>query len=132
MQHLGLIDHMSLLENVLLPTIPLGQPRDRQEHAMVLLKQFGLDNRSGSDVAELSGGQRQRGALARALVTNPEVLLLDEPTAHVDAENASAILDLLVTQRDEGRTLLIATHDPRIFEDARVDRILTMTDGRLQ
>lgn len=131
-QELALIPHMSLLENVLLPTVPLGgATRAQRERALELLGAFGLADRIATTVEKLSGGERQRGAIARALVLDPEVLLLDEPTAHVDAENAARVLDLLAAQRDAGRAVLASTHDPRLAEDPRVDRVLTMELGAL-
>lgn len=131
-QELALIPHMSLLENVLLPCVPLGgASRAQRERALSLLETFGLADRASTTIERLSGGERQRGALARALVLDPEVLLLDEPTAHVDADNAARILELLASQRDAGRAVLASTHDPRLAEDGRVDHVLTMSQGEL-
>lgn len=130
-QELALIPHMSLLENVLLPMVPEGKVESSVDRARGLLAQVGLEDRADSPVERLSGGQRQRGAIVRALVHAPEVLLLDEPTAHVDAENAEAIVSILVSLRDEGRTIVASTHDPRLVEHAGVDRVVGMRDGAL-
>jgi len=130
-QELALIPRMSLLENVLLPMVPEGRVEASMERARGLLAQVGLDDRADSPVERLSGGQRQRGAIVRALVHAPEVLLLDEPTAHVDAENAEAVLSILASLRDEGRTIVASTHDPRLVEHAGVDRVVAMRDGAL-
>ncbi|MCA9612600.1 MAG: ATP-binding cassette domain-containing protein [Sandaracinus sp.] len=131
-QELQLVRGMSLIENVLLPFAPSGGAgKDDVARADGLLDRFGLKAKRNVRVEKLSGGERQRGALARGLVLEPEVLLLDEPTAHVDADNASRILDLLAEEKSRGRAVLATTHDPRLSEDARVDRVLSMSAGRL-
>jgi putative ABC transport system ATP-binding protein len=131
-QELALVSDMTLSENVLLPLVPTGgaTPAERAR-AEGLLERFGLASRVRTIAGRLSGGERQRGALVRALVRDPAVLLLDEPTAHLDAANAAELVALLASLRDEGRTIVCATHDPRLAEDARVDRAVQMADGRL-
>ena len=132
-QQLALIGRMTLLENVLLPFTPGGGPSAEDvTRARALLARFGLEALAESRIDRLIGGERQRGALARALVLQPEVLLLDEPTAHVDADNAATILTLLAEERDRGRAILTTTHDPRVSGDARVDRVIRMRDGALE
>ena len=131
-QDLALIQGMTLLENVLLPLTPRGGARKEDvTRAEALLERFGLLDKRDRRVERLSGGERQRGAIARTLVLEPPILLLDEPTAHLDSENAAAIVDALVELRDDGKTVVAATHDARLAEDGRVDRSLTMRDGRL-
>jgi putative ABC transport system ATP-binding protein len=131
-QDLALIPGMSLLENVLLPLAPLGGPAAvHRKRAADLLLRFGLAERSGTRIERLSGGERQRGALARALILDPAVLLLDEPTAHLDAENVRTVVDHLVSLRKDGRTIVVATHDPRLAADARVDRVVDIADGKI-
>jgi len=131
-QDLALIQGMTLLENVLLPLTPRGGARKEDvTRAEALLERFGLLDKRERRVERLSGGERQRGAIARTLVLEPPILLLDEPTAHLDSENAAAIVDALVELRDDGKTVVAATHDARLAEDGRVDRSLTMRDGRL-
>ncbi|MBX3250611.1 MAG: ATP-binding cassette domain-containing protein [Myxococcales bacterium] len=132
-QELQLIRRMSLLENVLLPLVPSGGARmTHVERAERLLERFGLAEKRDVGVERLSGGERQRGALARALVLEPEVLLLDEPTAHVDAENAARVVDLLAEEKAAGRAILATTHDPRLADDPRVDRAVVMEAGQLR
>jgi putative ABC transport system ATP-binding protein len=131
-QAFALIPEMSLLENVLLPLVPTGEAtRAAAARATTLLERFGIGDLAERRVRTLSGGERQRGALARALVTEPRVLLLDEPSAHLDRESTATLLDALVALRGEGRTILVATHDPRVIDDARVDLALRIEDGRL-
>ncbi len=129
-QELSLIEGMSVRENVLLPLVPLGGARkEHRERAEALLNRFGLGDRIDSAPERLSGGQRQRAAIARALILAPPVLLLDEPTAHLDSANAGEVVDVLTELRDEGTTVVAATHDPRLADDPRVDRVITMRDG---
>ena len=131
-QELSLIPRMSLLENILLPLVPEGGGGEAAvERALALLKRVGLDDRAHSSVERLSGGERQRGAIVRALIGSPQVLLLDEPTAHVDAENARIIIRILAELRDEGRTVVASTHDPRFAEDPAIDRSVAILRGRL-
>lgn len=131
-QELGLVPAMTLEENLLLPLVPTGGATP-SERARIdsLLERFGLVARRGARASTLSGGERQRGAIVRALVRDPAILLLDEPTAHVDAEAATAILDHLATLTAEGRTIVTTTHDPRLTSHAGVTRALQMRDGRL-
>lgn len=129
-QELALVEGMSVRENLLLPFAPLGGARAEDiDRASSLADRFGVTDKLDASVELLSGGERQRAAIVRALVTEPAALLLDEPTAHLDVENARAVVDLLVALRDEGRAVVAATHDPRLYEDGRVDRVVTMVDG---
>lgn len=131
LQDLALIPGMTALENVLLPFVPDGiRPADRAR-AHACLERFGLGARAESSAARLSGGERQRVAIARALVRDPAVLFLDEPTAHVDADAANTLATELLRLRDEGRTLLVSTHDPRLLDRPGADRILALDRGRL-
>ncbi|WP_053238739.1 ABC transporter ATP-binding protein [Sandaracinus amylolyticus] len=131
-QELALVPDMTLDENVLLPLVPTGgATRDERARATSLLERFGLASKAKARASKLSGGERQRGAIVRALVRDPRVLLLDEPTAHLDAANATEVVALLAALRDEGRAIVCATHDPRLADDPRVDRAIAMADGRL-
>jgi putative ABC transport system ATP-binding protein len=131
-QELALLPGTTLRENVLLPLVPEGGPTPAQRgHVDALLARFELTALADTRVERLSGGERQRGALARALVCAPPVLLLDEPTAHLDAARVRDVIALLAALRDEGRTIVATTHDPRLADDSRVDRVLTLLDGRL-
>jgi putative ABC transport system ATP-binding protein len=131
-QELALVTDMTLIENVLLPLVPTGGASAAEKaRADALLERFGLAGRRASRASQLSGGERQRGAIVRALVRDPPILLLDEPTAHLDAANAADVVALLAALRDEGRAIVCATHDPRLAEAPQVDRTLTLTDGRL-
>lgn len=131
LQELALLPAASLLDNVLLPFVPDGIRAEDRTRALAWLDRFGLASRAATPAGRLSGGEKQRAAIARALVREPAVLLLDEPTAHVDAETAQTLVDALARLRDEGRAVLVATHDPRVYDDARIDRTLVLDRGRL-
>lgn len=131
-QELALVPDMTLIENVLLPLVPTGgASASEKARALALLDRFGLAARAAERAARLSGGERQRGAIVRALVRDPAILLLDEPTAHLDLANAREVVTSLAALRDEGRAIVCATHDPRLADDRRVDRAIAIADGRL-
>jgi putative ABC transport system ATP-binding protein len=132
-QELALIPEMSVLENVMLPLVPDGGGGEEDEsRALASLAALGITREKAlSRASRLSGGERQRAAIVRALVREPKLLLLDEPTAHLDAENAAAIAKLLLAEKARGRTIVASTHDPRLAEAEGIDRALEMRDGRL-
>ena len=124
---------MSCFENVEFPLLINPRPitvAERRERVMNLLKEVGLDKHANHRPDELSGGQRQRVAIARALVTQPALVLADEPTANLDTKTALSIIDLMLKLNQElSTTFLFSTHDDRILNKAR--RILHITDGRI-
>jgi len=129
-QEFNLIMDLSLMENVMLPLYPTGMRySEMRSRASLILGRFGLSDRAGHSARSLSGGQKQRLAIARALVNDPEVLLLDEPTAHLDTGHSEELLKILTSLRDDGRTIIIATHDPIVYEKGFVDRMFEMRDG---
>lgn len=127
-----LLPQCTLLENVLLPALAsknAGQPA--AQHAEELLTYMGIWSLRNNKPGELSGGECQRAAVARALVNKPDLLLADEPTGSLDAENASMLVDLLVRiNHDMGVTMVIATHAPEVAR--QMDRVCLISDGRLQ
>jgi putative ABC transport system ATP-binding protein len=132
-QGLALVPEMSVLENVLLPLVPDGGTgKDDEQRALASLAKMGLDRgKALARASTLSGGERQRAAIVRALVREPKLLLLDEPTAHLDRQNAEELLALLEAQKAAGRTLVISTHDPRVVECKGIDRTIEMRDGAI-
>jgi putative ABC transport system ATP-binding protein len=131
-QDFALIEGMTVLDNVLLPLVPPGQvdaKSTRRAHEM--LERLGIGSLARATVAGLSGGERQRVALARARVVAPSVLLLDEPTSHLDASLARDLLDDLDALRDDGAAVLLASHDPRIGDDPRITRRFELENGVL-
>ncbi|MFC7532997.1 ABC transporter ATP-binding protein [Actinoplanes sp. GCM10030250] len=129
-QRFHLLPALTALDNVIAPVLPFRTGFDKRQRALDLLKVVGLEDRAGALPSQLSGGQQQRVAIARALINRPRLLLADEPTGNLDSRNGAAIVDLLLTLRDEhDATVVIATHDPGIAE--RCDTALHMRDGRL-
>lgn len=129
-QRFNLIRGLTALENVMLPAYPLGRPhRELLGAARTLLARFGMDAQAEHRVEWLSGGEAQRTALARALINDPAVLIADEPTANLDSVLAREVLGLLAELATQGRTVLISSHDPLVFEAAPVRRVIGLRDG---
>ena len=131
-QNFNLLPRFSAWENVALPlAYRKGEFKNDQQYkkAMEVLTRVGLERRSGHNPMELSGGERQRVAIARALVTQPAVILADEPTGNLDSKTGKEIMSLLSELHAEGRTIIIVTHDINIARHA--NRICIMRDGIL-
>jgi putative ABC transport system ATP-binding protein len=129
-QFFNLIPVLTALENVALPLVLNGTQREATERAQTWLQRVELTDRVTHRPSELSGGQQQRVALARALVTEPAVILADEPTGNLDSRGAEEMLRWLRRTVDEwGRTVVMVTHDPRMA--AYADRIIFMKDGTI-
>jgi ABC-type lipoprotein export system ATPase subunit len=127
-QAFHLMDELTAVENVELPALLAGRPaRWSRRRAKTLLEQVGLAERAGFLPSALSGGQRQRVAIARALVSNPQVVLADEPTGNLDSQATVEVLRLFEALHAAGQTLVIVTHDSRIA--ATADRMISMRDG---
>ncbi|EXJ16423.1 ABC transporter [Imhoffiella purpurea] len=131
-QQLHLIPGISVLENVMLPLYPLEIGfTAAKRRALELIEQLGLAHRKGFKVEALSGGERQRVAIARALINAPQAILADEPTAHLDAGLSGELMQIFETLRGQGKTVVIATHDPLVHDSPLIDRVATMRDGRI-
>jgi len=129
-QTFNLVPVLTAVENVELPLeIIAGTTRDsRRKAAMDMLERVGLKGMEHRFPNELSGGQQQRVAVARALVKHPALVLADEPTANLDGESGSAIIDLMKQMRDQlGTAFIFSTHDPRLLE--RTESVITLEDG---
>ena len=131
-QGFNLLARTSALENVELPLIYRGAPAaERHAAARAALAQVGLAGREKNTPGELSGGQQQRVAIARAIVTEPTVLLADEPTGNLDTRTSREIMELINgLNRDRGITVLMVTHEPDMAEFAR--RVVRFVDGRVE
>ncbi len=130
-QSFNLIPVLSVYGNVEFPLMLMNVPKkERRDRVLATLENVGLQDRVTHKTEELSGGQRQRVAIARALVTNPSIILSDEPTANLDSKTGTAILDLMQRLNEEQKvTLVFATHDESIV--SRAKRIIHILDGEI-
>ena len=129
-QSFNLIPRTTALHNVEMPLIYAGAP-NRRPRALEALEAVGLANRAGHQPTELSGGQQQRAAIARALVTNPAILLADEPTGNLDSASSVEIMKLLAQlNQEQGRTIVLITHERDIA--AFAGRVVELRDGLIQ
>jgi putative ABC transport system ATP-binding protein len=126
-QSFNLIPRSSALHNVEMPLIYANQNKDRQRRALDALERVGLSDRAKHQPSELSGGQQQRVAIARALVTEPAILLADEPTGNLDSTSSIEIMRLLTELNEQGRTVVLITHEPDIAGFAK--RVVRLRDG---
>jgi ABC-type lipoprotein export system ATPase subunit len=136
-QFYHLLDELNVLENVLLPAMAgtgiagwLGKQRAAKKRARELLSEVGLGKRVNHKPYQLSGGERQRTAIARALMNEPKILLVDEPTGNLDSETGNGILKIFEKLNSAGETIVMVTHDEGIAQ--RAGRITTLTDGKIE
>jgi putative ABC transport system ATP-binding protein len=126
-QAFNLLQGSTALDNVAMPLLPLGMGHAaRKDKALSLLCRVNLEHRAHFRVNHLSGGEQQRVAVARALVNDPALIIADEPNSNVDERNGRLILDMLGELKQEGRTLVISSHDPAFAGNGLVDDVLTM------
>lgn len=129
-QNFNLLPRMSALQNVALPMVYAGLAKTvRLETALRALAMVGLEDRKNHRPNELSGGQRQRVAIARALVNNPAIIMADEPTGNLDSKSGNEIMELFCNLNEQGRTIILVTHEPEIATFTR--RILHVRDGKI-
>jgi putative ABC transport system ATP-binding protein len=128
-QTFNLLPRMTAFENVELPLLYAGSAKHVRDLAMDALKLVGLENRTHHEPNQLSGGQRQRVAIARAIVMNPAIILADEPTGNLDSRTGQEIMELFEQLHDQGRTIIIVTHEPSVAK--RCERQVHMVDGKI-
>jgi putative ABC transport system ATP-binding protein len=129
-QHFQLITDLKVKENLDLTLYPEGVPVKRiREKRWSLLEKFSLTDKADSRTSVLAGGEKQRLAIARALMHDPEILLVDEPTAHLDTALSREVLSLFLELKQEGRTFVIASHDPLVLDSDLAERIVSLRDG---
>ncbi|MCI8786343.1 MAG: ABC transporter ATP-binding protein [Eubacterium sp.] len=129
-QGFNLIPNLTALENVELPLIYRNVPAGRRrEMSVASLKKVGLENRMEHKPSEMSGGQQQRVAIARALAAAPPMILADEPTGNLDSASSKEIMQILRGLHEEGRTVILITHDNKIAESAK--RVIRIMDGKV-
>lgn len=131
-QQFNLLRDLSVRDNILLPLYPTTvSNREMSQRAEEILSHFELDTRQHAKVRQMSGGEQQRVAIARALINRPQIIIADEPTAHLDSRLSAELLDILARLKREGMTLVIATHDPEVYRHELVDRTYLLEHGAL-
>ncbi len=129
-QSFNLIDEMNVSENIELPLIYMGvKPAVRKERVKKMLERMDMTHRAKHFPQQLSGGQQQRVAIARALVSNPKLILADEPTGNLDSKNGQEVMNLLRELNSEGTTVIMVTHSQH--DASYAQRILCLFDGKL-
>jgi len=129
-QSFNLIDELSVYENVELPLLYQRMPSsERKKRVEAVLERMKISHRKKHFPQQLSGGQQQRVAISRAVVTNPKLILADEPTGNLDSANGNEVMDLLTQLNEEGTTIIIVTHSPSDAE--RSHRIIQLFDGHI-
>jgi putative ABC transport system ATP-binding protein len=130
-QFFQMLPALSLLQNVILPMDFANKytPKERRERAMHLLETVGLGDQADKLPSMVSGGQQQRAAIARSLANDPPLLVADEPTGNLDSRTAGDVFDLFNRLVDEGKTMLMVTHDKELAK--RVPRVVEITDGKI-
>lgn len=129
-QNFNLIDELTVFENVELPLIYNKiSPKERKQKVEEILERIGIAHRANHFPQQLSGGQQQRVAVARALVTNPEVILADEPTGNLDSSNGNEVMELLCELNEAGTTIIMVTHSSN--DASYSSRIVNLLDGQI-
>ncbi len=130
-QSYNLIPRIDVLRNVELPLVLRGiSPAERRRKALEMLEEVGLADKARNKPNQLSGGQQQRVAIARALVTDPSIILADEPTGNLDSKSGQAIVELFKTLNRKGRTIIVVTHNMEVARET--NRIIYLRDGRVE
>jgi putative ABC transport system ATP-binding protein len=129
-QQFNLIKGLSTLENVMLPAYPLAPDHQQlKASAKELLQRFGLEQRAESRIEWLSGGEAQRAAICRALINDPQIVIADEPTANLDSRLSQEFMALIQGLRENGKTILISSHDAEVYDSPVIDTVVEMRDG---
>ena len=129
-QQFNLVNGISVLENVMLPAYTTGEGLAQfRVRALSLLEQFNIARHETQRVELLSGGELQRVAIARALINNPAIIIADEPTAHLDSKLSQEFMAIVGRLKSEGKSVLIASHDPLVFDSPLIDRMVEIRDG---
>jgi putative ABC transport system ATP-binding protein len=117
----------------MLPAYPLGEPHaSLKKRAMHLFDLFNVSSKADSRIEWLSGGEAERVTIARALMNNPSIIIADEPTAHLDTKLSVEFMEIVGRLKADQKTVLIASHDPTVFESPVVDRVINVRDGGIE
>lgn len=127
-QDFALIDEYSALDNVMIPLYSI-KASDKKKKALLAIEKLGISKLADKDVSQLSGGEKQRVAIARAIVNDPKIILADEPTGSLDSKTAAEIMSVFKRLNDDGKTVIIVTHDLGIAKQC--DRIIEISDGEI-
>jgi len=131
-QQFNLVRDISVIDNVMLPLYPSDMDMDdMDDRASEILDNLNIVEKKKVKVRELSGGEQQRTAIARALINEPKIILADEPTAHLDTRLSEEFIRIINKLNSQGKTIIIATHDPLIYENPFVHKVVEMCDGRV-
>jgi putative ABC transport system ATP-binding protein len=131
-QQFNLIKGVTVLENVMLPAYPGGERHfSLKKRAMSLLGLLDISRKADDKVEWLSGGEAQRVTIARAMINNPSIVIADEPTAHLDTKLSRELMEILGRLKGDDKTILIASHDPVVYDSEIVDRVIRIRDGKI-
>jgi putative ABC transport system ATP-binding protein len=131
-QQFNLVKGLSVLENVMIPAYPTPERfASLSRRALETLSLFNVAHKADAKVEWLSGGEAQRVAIARALINNPGIIIADEPTAHLDTRLSQEFLAIMHTLKGEGKTIILSSHDPIVYDSDLADSIVELRDGRV-
>ncbi len=131
-QNFQVLPELSVLENITLPLYPVGiSPKKRIQIATPILERIGLSHRKHFAAGKISGGELQRVAICRALINDPPIILADEPTAHLDSVLATQFMDTVAELKARGKTIVLTSHDSRVYNHPAIDKMVGVVDGRI-
>lgn len=131
-QQFNLIKGLTVLENVMIPAYPTGEKHGQlKQRALDVLSLLKIERKAESKIEWLSGGEAQRTAIARALINNPSVIIADEPTAHLDSKLSAEFMAIMEQLKGEGKTIILASHDPIVYDSDLAERTIEMRDGQI-
>jgi putative ABC transport system ATP-binding protein len=131
-QKYNLIPSLTVKENIILPSIPSNPSLDiLEKNLQKVMEKFNILHKENIMVKNLSGGEQQRVAIARSMINDPAIILADEPTANLDEKLSKEFIDILHKLKDEGKTIVVATHDPLFFDLDFVDKTINIKNGKL-
>lgn len=129
----NLIGGLTVMENIMLPAYPSGEKHSLlQKRAMALLDIFKIAGKAKAKSQWLSGGEVQRVAICRALINDPSIIIADEPTANLDSKLSVEFMDMMDKLKSEKKTIIIASHDPLVYQSSVINNVIAMRDGRIE